>query len=152
MQVQKRPKRPCSDTAQRHTIRTINARLHQPIVGLRQLRIGFINDEILERLGSRPRRIVIAGVPKAQVIQDLADHVIIFDKGDHAHPALAPGADQGIHFVDFLDQLGPALAAGKRSGGFCNRRHGFVAAGLFALSPALVTVIPVIAHHLLAAV
>ena len=31
---------------------------------------------------------MIPGVPQAQADQDLADHVIILDKGDHAHPAV----------------------------------------------------------------
>lgn len=56
---------------------------------------------------------MIPGVPQAQMDQDLADHVIIPDKGDHAHPALAFWAGQGIHFVDFLYQLSTALAVGK---------------------------------------
>jgi hypothetical protein len=39
---------------------------------------------------------MIAGVPQGQVNQVLADHVIILDKGDHTHPALAPWTLQGI--------------------------------------------------------
>ena len=72
---------------------------------------------------------MIAVVPKPQVNQDLADHVIIFDKSDHAHSALALGADQGIDFIDFLDQLSPAFAAGKGGGGLGNGWQDLVAAG-----------------------
>ena len=52
---------------------------------------------------------MIPGVPQAQADQDLADHVIILDKGDHAHPAMAFWAGQGIHLVDFLYQLAPGI-------------------------------------------
>jgi len=122
------------------------------VIVLGQLGIGFIDDEVLEPIGSRTRRIMIAVVPKPQVNQDLADYGIVLDKGDHAHVALAFGAGQGIDLVDFLYQLSPAFVASKRSLGFGNGRYDFVTAGFVSLSAALVAVIPVIAHHLLAAV
>ena len=90
------------------------------MIVLGQLGIGFIDDEVLEAIGSRTGWGMIADIPQAQVNQDLADHVIIPDKGDHVHAALACGASQGIDLVYFLDQLSPAFATGKRSGGLGN--------------------------------
>jgi hypothetical protein len=40
------------------------------------LAIGFIDDEIVDSVGAGPRWIMIAGVPQAQVNQDLRDHDI----------------------------------------------------------------------------
>ena len=68
------------------------------------------------------------------------------------HASLASGAGERIDLVDFLNQLGPVLAVCKGSGGFGDVRHDLFAAGFFALSPALVAVVAVVAHHLLAAV
>jgi len=58
------------------------------VIVLEQLGTGFIDDEVLEPIGSRIRRIMVAVVPKPQVNQDLADYGIVLDKGDHAHAAL----------------------------------------------------------------
>jgi hypothetical protein len=55
-------------------------------------------------------RIVIVGLPKADMPQYLFDDIFFLDKTDDAHRCLAFWTDQGIDLVNFLDQPRPAPA------------------------------------------
>lgn len=48
---------------------------------------------------------------EAQAAEGGEDHVLLFDEGQDPYSAPARGADQGIDFVDPLDQGGPGLAS-----------------------------------------
>jgi len=48
------------------------------------------------------------------MVQDGLDDHLILDETDDAHDASAFGANQGIDFVDFLNQPGPAFTACRR--------------------------------------
>jgi len=66
---------------------------------LGQLGTGYIDDEVLETIGRRSGRIMLADISQAQVDRDLAGHGIVLDKGDYAHAVLALGAGRGIDRV-----------------------------------------------------
>jgi hypothetical protein len=58
------------------------------------------------RLGYGPG----VGEPEAEMFQDPPDDQRVLDKRDNAHFGGAFGADQGIDFVNFLDQPGPIFS------------------------------------------
>jgi hypothetical protein len=39
-------------------------------------------------------------IPKPQVLKDFFNHILIFDKGNYPHRALAPGTYEGINLID----------------------------------------------------
>jgi hypothetical protein len=49
-------------------------------------------------------------VGNSRAKQDLLDHLFVIDKSEDSHLPLALGTDQGVHFVDFLNQPGPILS------------------------------------------
>lgn len=45
-----------------------------------------------------------------EVVDDAIDHRTVCEEGDDAHMALALGASEWVHFIDFPDHLCPAAA------------------------------------------
>jgi hypothetical protein len=70
------------------------------------------------------------------------NHLIIIDARDYMHRAIAPGTDQRISFINFLDEPGPILPEGlvsqlrlqdagnSVSGKYIEKVHNVVVAGL----------------------
>ena len=77
----------------------------------------------------------------------------VFDEADDPHGSLALGTNQRVNFIYLLNQPRPvfpgSFSAFHR---FKHRENGIVRARLFPFSPGDVTVIAVVAYHLLAAV
>ena len=55
-------------------------------------------------------RVMVVGMPTLEVAQNLFDHRRLVDKGDNMHIAQAFGANQGIDFINFLNQPCPVLS------------------------------------------
>jgi hypothetical protein len=74
--------------------------------------------------------------PQPKMGEDLADHLLLFDDGNHTHFPLTRRADQGIDLVDLLDQPCPVLAKSLVAHGrFQNIGHGAIDAGFLVLAP-----------------
>lgn len=70
-----------------------------PLIGSLQLAIGFTDYEIMEGIWIRPRRIMTAGLPRAQMHQDRNNHDIVLDKSDYSHASVALGRGQQINIA-----------------------------------------------------
>ena len=68
------------------------------------------------------------------MVEDAADDVWLSDEADDAHGAGAPGADEGVDFVDAPQQVRPSLAHGR---GRCSLRLGVVLGVAGLVSPTL---------------
>ena len=84
------------------------------------------------------------------MLEDLFDHLLIFDESEDSHLTLALGAGQGINLINLLNQPHPILTIFP--GGtlrFQNAWHPFILALFLPFPPGNITVIPIIPDHLL---
>jgi len=82
-----------------------------------------LGDVIRDGWGSRPAGAVVwrvmdfgwrsgSGEPQPQVFEDGPDDRRVLDAADDAHCALALRADEGIYFIDLLNQTRPVPPEG----------------------------------------